>query len=139
MRAQSRATSAHLTASSFYPQRLDTLSQIPDYANYLVFTLTQVTSEDLAIRSVAGLILKNHLHYNHGRIPPESIEYVKCSILNALSFEEDLLRRTATQVVSMLMGILGPANWQDGLERLITLSASESLTEAEVSSLRRYA
>ncbi|CAO1631359.1 unnamed protein product [Parajaminaea phylloscopi] len=111
--------------------RLDTLSQIPDYANYLVFTLTRVTSEDVAIRSVAGLILKNHLHYNHARIPPESIDYVKASILDALSFEEDLLRRTATQVVSMLMGILGPANWQEGLEKLITLSSSGNLTEAE--------
>lgn len=98
-----------------------------------------MTSEDLAVRSVAGLILKNHLHYNHSRIHTESLEYVKASILNALGFEEDLLRRTATQVVSMLMGILGPANWQQGLEKLITLSASSNLTEAEVSqSAQRY-
>lgn len=85
------------------------------------------------MRSVAGLILKNHLHFNHDKVPAESIEYVKASVLVALSFQEDLLRRTATQVVSMLMGILGPANWQEGLEKLITLAGTENTVEAEVS------
>lgn len=117
----------------FPAQRLDSVSQIPDYANYLAFVLTQATDQDVAVRSVAGLILKNHLHFCHARVPSDSIDYVKASILVALSFQEDLLRRTATQVVSMLMGILGPANWQEGLEKLITLAASQNIVEAEVS------
>lgn len=106
---------------------------MPDYGNYLVFIFTQLTSEDIAVRTVAGLILKNHLHMNYGAVPPEAIEYIKHSILTALVYKEDSLRRTATQVVTMLMGTLGPANWQEGLEKLITLSASQEFNEAEVS------
>lgn len=117
-----------------FSQRLDALSQIPDYANYLAFTLAQLTSEDVNVRSVAGLILKNHLLFNRDRIPLESIEYIKHIIIPALSFHEDLLRRTATQVVAMLVAIQGPENWQAGLEKLIGLMMSQDVCEAEVSS-----
>lgn len=117
-------------------QRLDSLSQIPDYANYLVFTLTQLTSEEVSVRSVAGLILKNHLYYNRDRIPPASLEYIKAAIMPALSYQEDLLRRTATQVVAMLMAIQGPANWPEGLEKLVGMMTSQDINEAEVSGKR---
>lgn len=119
--------------TTIFSQRLDALSQIPDYANYLAFTLAQLTSEDVNVRSVAGLILKNHLLFNRDRIPLESIEYIKQIIIPALSFHEDLLRRTATQVVAMLIAIQGPENWQAGLEKLIGLMMSQDVCEAEVS------
>ncbi|KAJ1019579.1 hypothetical protein NDA18_006057 [Ustilago nuda] len=112
-------------------QRLDTVGQIPDYANYCVFTLTSLTTEDLATRSVAGLILKNHILFHNDLISPESFEYVKQAIIPALSLPEDMLRRTATQVVSMLMTILTPQGWPEGLSKLGELMASQNIDEAE--------
>ncbi|GAC74411.1 nuclear transport receptor Karyopherin-beta2/Transportin [Moesziomyces antarcticus T-34] len=112
-------------------QRLDAVSQIPDYANYCVFTLTSLTTEDLATRSVAGLILKNHILFHHDLISPESFEYVKQAIIPALSLPEDMLRRTATQVVSMLMTILTPQGWPEGLSKLGELMGSQNTDEAE--------
>lgn len=114
-------------------QRLDTLSNIPDYANYLVFTLTSLTSEEPSVRSVAGLILKNHLFYNREKVSQDSLQYIKMTILPALSMPEDLLRRTATQVMTMLMAIQGPANWPEGLIKLTELMGSQNINEAEVS------
>ncbi|PWN46719.1 ARM repeat-containing protein [Violaceomyces palustris] len=111
--------------------RLDELSQIPDYANYLVFTLTSLPQEDLATRSVAGLILKNQILYHSDTISQESYDYVKQSIIPALSLREDMLRRTATQVVAMLMAILSPQSWPEGLSKLIELMTSSNFDEAE--------
>jgi transportin-1 len=90
-------------------------------------------SEETTVRSVSGLILKNHLSQMGDQIPPHSLDYVKSVIIPALSLQEDILRRTATQVISMLMVILLPANWLDGLSRLMQLIESNNIDEAEVS------
>ncbi|KAN0062736.1 hypothetical protein ACQY0O_004931 [Thecaphora frezii] len=111
--------------------RLDAVSRIPDYANYLVLILTSMTSEELSTRSVAGLILKNHILFHNDLISPESYEYVKQAIIPALSLPEDMLRRTATQVVAMLMAILGPQAWPEGLSKLGELMGSQNFDEAE--------
>jgi transportin-1 len=116
------------------PQRLEALGKIPDFANYLVYILTQMSNEETTVRSVSGLILKNHLAQMGDQVPAESIEYVKSVIIPALSLQEDILRRTATQVIAMLMAILLPNNWLDGLSRLMQLIESNNIDEAEVSS-----
>lgn len=93
-------------------------------------------SEETTVRSVSGLILKNHLAQMGETIPPESIEYVKGIIIGALSLQQDVLRRTATQVIAMMMAILQPSNWLDGLSRLMQLLDSTNIDEAEVSASR---
>ena len=89
-------------------------------------------NEETTVRSVSGLILKNHLSQVGETIPPESIEYVKSVIIGALGLQQDILRRTATQVIAMMMAILQPSNWLDGLSRLIQLLDSSNIDEAEV-------
>lgn len=116
---------------SLFPQRLDHLGKIPDYPNYLAYILTQLTSEEVTVRSVSGLILKNHLSQNSSQIPQESLEYVKAVIIPALSLPEDILRRTATQVIAMLMAVVQPANWLEGLSKLMQYMDSTNLDEAE--------
>lgn len=90
--------------------------------------------EELNTRSIAGLILKNHIALYRGKLHPDSLSYVKAAILPAISYQEDMLRRTATQVVSMIMAIQGPASWPEGLEQLISLMDSHHVEGAEVSS-----
>ncbi|PWN39074.1 ARM repeat-containing protein [Ceraceosorus guamensis] len=105
--------------------RLETLRQIPDYANYLVYVLTQMPQEETNTRSIAGLILKNHILNYSQTLQPDSVAYVKAAILPAISLEEDMLRRTSTQVVSMIMEIYRPESWPEGLEQLISLMTSQ--------------
>lgn len=122
-----------LLLAIFPLQRLETLGRMSDYANYLVYALTQLPQEDASTRSIAGLILKNHINYHNDRIAPESFEYVKAAIIPALSYPEDMLRRTATQVVAMMIAILQPQNWPEGLSKLTELLGSANFDEAEVS------
>lgn len=69
------------------------------------------------------------------QIPAESMDYVKSVIIPALSLQQDILRRTATQVIAMMMAILQPINWLDGLSRLMQLVDSSNVDEAEVSDI----
>lgn len=62
-----------------------------------------------------------------------SLAYVQAAIMPALSFEEAMLRRTATQVVAMIMSIVGPEHWPTGMETLTMLIGSQNPNEAEVS------
>jgi transportin-1 len=89
-------------------------------------------SEETTVRSVSGLILKNHLSQMGDQILPNSLDYVKSVIIPALSLQQDILRRTATQVIAMMMAILQPANWLDGLSSLMQLIESSDVDEAEV-------
>lgn len=116
-------------------QRLEALGKIPDFPNYLAYILTQMHSEETTVRSVSGLILKNHLSQMGDQVPPSSLDYVKSVIIPALSLQQDILRRTATQVIAMMMAILQPVNWLDGLSSLMQLIESSNIDEAEVSHL----
>ncbi|MCO5585248.1 hypothetical protein L7F22_039181 [Adiantum nelumboides] len=111
--------------------RLEQLSQLPDYANNLVYILIRMESEDVKVRTVAGLILKNHLSRTGDQIAPGSIDYVKSVIIPGLRLQDDVLRRTVTQVISMIMAILLPQNWLEGLSQLMQLLDSSDTTEAE--------
>ncbi|KAI3488842.1 hypothetical protein L1887_47041 [Cichorium endivia] len=112
-------------------QRLDAVSQIPDYANYCVFTLTSLTTEDSQRAPSPASSSRTTSSSTTTSISPESFEYVKQAIIPALSLPEDMLRRTATQVVSMLMTILTPQGWPEGLSKLGELMGSQNTDEAE--------
>lgn len=89
-------------------------------------------SEETTVRSVSGLILKNHLSQMGDQIPLDSLSYVKSVMIPALGLQQDILRRTATQVIAMMMTILQPANWLDGLSSLMQLIESSNIDEVEV-------
>lgn len=112
-------------------QRLDAISQIPDYLNYLVLVFVQMTDEDVSTRSVAGLLAKNHLYFNAQQIEPASLVYVKQMIMPALSFHDTVLRNVASQIVAVLMQVIKPAQWLEGLEQLMQLMDSSNVDEAE--------
>lgn len=112
-------------------QRLDAISQIPDYLNYLVLVFVQMTNEEMSTRSVAGLLAKNHLYFNAPRISPESLEFVKHMILPALTFRDTVLRNVASQIVAVLMQVVKPAHWIDGLSALTQAMDSSLADEAE--------
>lgn len=112
-------------------QRLDAISQIPDYVNYLTLVFMQMTSEEVSTRSVAGLLAKNHIYFNSQRIAPETLEYVKQSILPALSFQDTVLRNVASQIISVTMQVVKPGNWVEALSALTAAMESSNYDEAE--------
>ena len=112
-------------------QRLDTISQIPDYINYLVLVFMQMTGEDVSTRSVAGLLAKNHLFFNATRVSPDSLAYVQANVLPALSFTDTVLRNVASQIIAVLMQVVKPQNWVDGLATLTQAMDSANLDEVE--------
>ena len=126
-----QSTSTEREVQRRIAHRLDAISQIPDYLNYLVLVFVQMTNEEISTRSVAGLLAKNHLYFNSQRVSPESLEFVKHMILPALSFSDTVLRNVASQIVAVLMQVLKPANWIEGLSSLTQAMDSSHTEEAE--------
>lgn len=126
-----QSTSTERDVQRRIAQRLDAISQIPDYVNYLVLVFVQMQQEDVSTRSVAGLLAKNHLYFNYQRILPESLEYVKGMVLPALSFHDTVLRNVATQLVSVLMQVVKPGNWVEALSTITQAMDSSNQDEAE--------
>lgn len=126
-----QSTSTERDVQRRIAQRLDAISQIPDYVNYLVLVFVRMDQEEVSTRSVAGLLAKNHLYFNYQRISPESLEYVKGMVLPALSFPDSVLRNVATQLVSVLMQVVRPGNWVEALSKLTQAMESTNMDEAE--------
>jgi transportin-1 len=75
---------------------------------------------------VAALVLKNVASTSLAKWPPEVLEFVKQNIIVAHNDTSVLVRNAAGQVVVAMLDALGPANWPDCLNHLITnLDASE--------------
>ena len=126
-----QSTSTERDVQRRIAHRLDAISQIPDYLNYVVLVFVQMTGEEVSTRSVAGLLAKNHLYFNSQRVSPESLEYVKQQILPALGFSDTVLRNVASQIVAVLMQVVKPAQWVDGLSLLMQSMESPNVDEAE--------
>ena len=126
-----QSTSTEREVQRRIAHRLDAISQIPDYLNYLVLVFVQMTGEEVSTRSVAGLLAKNHLYFNAPRVSPESLAFVQHMILPALSFSDTVLRNVATQIIAVLMQVVKPVNWIDGLSTLTQAMDSSDLNEAE--------
>ncbi|KAK0525033.1 hypothetical protein OC834_004616 [Tilletia horrida] len=110
-------------------QRLQELQSTPRYVSYLVYIFSQLTSEDVQVRTVAGILLKNG--FAHVNIAEDELSYIKEQMLHALSLPEVELRRTASLVVAMILVYYKPETWPQGLSKLIELTASTNFDEAE--------
>jgi len=102
-------------------QRLQTFSQIPDYACYLAYILTYMHQEEERIRSVAGLLLKNHAVVSLGKWAPPVLQYVKASVAAAFNDQAVIVRNAAGQGIVAILGLVGPAAWPEILQQLLQL------------------
>ncbi|KAL9937734.1 hypothetical protein V8E36_003279 [Tilletia maclaganii] len=109
--------------------RLQELQNTPRYISYLVYIFTQLTAEDIQVRTVTGILLKQA--FEHLPIPDEELVYIREQMLAALSFPEVELRRMASLVVAMALVINKPESWPEGLSKLLELAASSNFDEAE--------
>lgn len=100
-------------------QRLRSFLDIPDYPCYLVY-IVALPDGDEHIRSVAALVLKNVASTTLTKWAPEVLEFVKQNIIVAHNDTAVLVRNAAGQVVVAILDVLGPVNWPDCLNHLIT-------------------
>ncbi|GAA5977329.1 hypothetical protein JCM11641_000066 [Rhodosporidiobolus odoratus] len=106
-------------------ERLESFNKIPDYNSYLTFILTQMPQEDVTVRSMAGLLLKNNIRLRLEQFPPEVVAYIKANIFSAIGDATSMIRNTVSTVVDTLLVELGPENWTDALSKLMELVDSQ--------------
>ncbi|SGY32564.1 BQ5605_C002g01382 [Microbotryum silenes-dioicae] len=104
--------------------RLESFNEVPDYNSYLVFILTQLPAEDMTVRSMAGLLLKNNIRLRLDAIPADVLAYVKEHVFEAIADPTPMIRNTVSTVVDTLLIGLGPQNWPEALAQLMQLIES---------------
>ncbi|BGP36860.1 hypothetical protein JCM10449v2_000762 [Rhodotorula kratochvilovae] len=106
-------------------ERLESFNKIPDYNSYLVYILTQMPGEDVTVRSMAGLLLKNNIRLRLEQFPADVVQYVKGNIFTAIADPTSMIRNTVSTVIDTLLVELKPENWIEALSRLMELADSQ--------------
>ncbi|VDK37653.1 unnamed protein product [Gongylonema pulchrum] len=103
----------------------------PEFCCYLVFILSEVKDEQVANRSLAGLILKNSIRILWGRLPEPVKQYVKNKTLLAISDPHSLIRATVGIIITTIVVHEGIAQWPTLLPMLCSMldSSDEHLQE----------
>ncbi|GAA5956019.1 hypothetical protein JCM8115_004388 [Rhodotorula mucilaginosa] len=102
-------------------ERLEQFNNVPEYNQYLTYILTQLPAEDVTVRSMAGLLLKNNIRLRLNTFAPSVIEYVKANIFSAIGDSTSMIRNTVSTVIDTLLVELSPENWTEALSRLMEL------------------
>ncbi|GAA6005721.1 hypothetical protein JCM10207_005309 [Rhodosporidiobolus poonsookiae] len=102
-------------------ERLESFNKVPEYNSYLTYILTQLPQEDVTVRSMAGLLLKNNIRLRLATFPPDVTAYVKAHIFTAIGDGVSMIRNTVSTVIDTLLVELGPENWTEALSKLMEL------------------
>ncbi|KXS22101.1 ARM repeat-containing protein [Gonapodya prolifera JEL478] len=102
-------------------QQLDAFNQIPDYNNYLIYILTQLTTENPSTRAIAGLLVKNNIRNHWDRISAASLEYVKTCVVVGLADPQNTIRSTTGTIITTVISKGGIQSWPSILGQLIQL------------------
>ncbi|ETN63269.1 importin beta-2 [Anopheles darlingi] len=111
--------------------KLEELNQYPDFNNYLIYVLTQLTTEDGPTRSLSGLILKNNIRIHGTHLQPQIIEYIKQECLRALGDPSPLIRATAGILITTIANKGGLQNWPELLPTLCDMLDSQDYSVCE--------
>eukprot|EP00929_Paragymnodinium_shiwhaense_P080453 TRINITY_DN41958_c0_g1_i2.p1 TRINITY_DN41958_c0_g1~~TRINITY_DN41958_c0_g1_i2.p1 ORF type:complete len:918 (-),score=216.38 TRINITY_DN41958_c0_g1_i2:85-2838(-) len=99
-------------------QRLNELSQLPDFSLYLVTILAKMPQQPEVVRQRAGLLLKANLM---PAVPPPTAEiaaYLQAVALVAVADSSRVIRHTAGTVITAVFQKVGMANCLQTLEKL---------------------
>lgn len=111
---------------------MEQFNNVPEYNQYLTYILTQLPAEDVTVRSMAGLLLKNNIRLRLNTFAPSVIEYVKANIFSAIGDSTSMIRNTVSTVIDTLLVELSPENWTEALSRLMELVDSHDQLAQEV-------
>jgi len=91
----------------------------------------QAGGPDDTVRSAAGLLLKNNVRFEYGKIPEASLQYLKEASFHGLRDTTDLIRSISGNIITSLIIRGGLLSWTEALPRLMTLleDPDEKLSE----------
>ncbi|KAJ1802909.1 hypothetical protein LPJ77_005503, partial [Coemansia sp. RSA 2523] len=112
-------------------QRLEQLSQVPDFINYLLYVLVCMKDESSLVRTVAGLLLKNKVRQDFKQIPRTVLEYVVSKSIDGIGDPITMVRHTLGTVVATVVALGKVSSWPDVLPRLLQLLDSGDYTVVE--------
>ncbi|KAJ2157862.1 hypothetical protein GGF46_004198 [Coemansia sp. RSA 552] len=112
-------------------QRLEQLSQVPDFINYLLYVLVFMKDESSLVRTVAGLLLKNKVRQDFDKISPQVLDYVVRKSIDEIGDPITMVRHTLGTVVATVVALGKIGNWPDVLPRLMQLLDSTEYAVVE--------
>uniref|UniRef100_A0A1I7VX50 Transportin-1 n=1 Tax=Loa loa TaxID=7209 RepID=A0A1I7VX50_LOALO len=120
-------------------ERLDQLNLHPEFCCYLVFILSELKDEQVANRSLAGLILKNSIRMLWGRLPEPIRHYVKNRTLLAISDCHPLIRATVGIIITTIVVHEGIVQWPALLPTLCNMldGSDENLQEGAMGAIQK--
>ncbi|KAJ2354128.1 hypothetical protein GGF43_003325, partial [Coemansia sp. RSA 2618] len=86
-------------------RRLEQLSQVPDFINYLLYVLVFMKEESSLVRTVAGLLLKNKVRQDFKTIPRAVLEYVVSNSIDGIGDPITMVRHTLGTVVATVVAL----------------------------------
>ena len=116
-------------------QRLEELNRFPDFTRYLLFVLTDLNIANEASRSLAGIVLKNHVRNWYLSYPDDLKQYVKQTSLKAIGDPSRLIRATIGMIITAIAQKGDLSTWPELLPTLCTLIDSQNINTAEVCTL----
>ncbi|CAK9304599.1 unnamed protein product [Gordionus sp. m RMFG-2023] len=111
-------------------QKLEELNKFPDFNNYLIFILTQWTTEDEATRSLSGLILKSNIRAHFKNFPQEIKNFITNECIKNIGDKSPLIRATIGILITTI-GCKDNNLLNEILQKLCSLLDSKSSLEVE--------
>ncbi|CAH0394310.1 unnamed protein product [Bemisia tabaci] len=112
-------------------QKLEELNRYPDFNNYLIFVLTNLTSEDEPTRSLSGLILKNNLKAHYNTFLPTVTDFIKQECLSAVGDPSPLIRATVGILITTIASKGELRSWPELLPALCNMLDSQNYNVCE--------
>lgn len=100
-------------------EKLNQLNQHAEFNNYLIYILTQMTSEDERIRAMAGLVLKNNVRSSYPKFYPHVKQYIKENCLASIGDPLMLVRSTIGNIITTIVTRGKLQDWPELLPSLI--------------------
>lgn len=107
----------------FNKQQLEEFHKVPDYNNYLVYIFVKLDSsspQNISIRCIAGLLLKNNIRNYYETLNPAVKQFIQENVLICLGDPDDNIRTTAGTIISAVLRHSGLKSWNGLLENLIS-------------------
>ncbi|CAJ0950774.1 unnamed protein product, partial [Mesorhabditis belari] len=92
-------------------QRLEQLNEHQYFCCYLVYIMSDLKDEQVASRSLAGLILKTNIRTQWLRQPVEIRDFVRIKTLNSIGDPNVLIRATVGIIITTIVCEEGIQNW----------------------------
>lgn len=112
-------------------KKLEELNSYPDFNNYLIYVLTQLTSEDEPTRSLSGLILKNNVRSQYDKLPENVTNFIKLECLKNIGDPSPLIRATIGILITTVLAKGGIENWPVLLPNLCQYLDSDNINICE--------